>query len=439
VRNEIKPRLALQLWTLYNLAALDAAAAPGFAGVLAYDELLSDPAAALAPILGRMGLARAAPCTEAAERLGAYLSPAERHHEVSVEALNASPRIPAIVKELWALLAGWNNMEAYERSLRIAALRETFDEMMLFSGPVVATPATVLQAPIRAVEPAASAPVLAASSGNSRVADGTAAADRTVILHYHLFKNAGSSIDEMLKRNFGEKWAEHEFKTPAGRSNTAEVAAYLCEQPHLCALSSHTALLPVPLVNGLRIFPIIFLRHPIDRIKSAYVFEREQVAETFGAELAKRTDFAGYVQELMDHPTHRAARSFQTYRLAFNELPEAGTEYERAFRRAVAELSFVGLVEAYDRSVERLRARLLPYYSDFAAIVVRKNVTRSGIDPLDARLAEIEQELGLYLYKALCEGNADDIRLFEKVRAAYVNHNSPTGFLTYINLSVVSG
>jgi hypothetical protein len=418
--NEIKPRVALQLWTLYNLAALDAVAAPGFAGAVSYDELLADPAAALTPILGRMGLADADPCIQPAEGLRDYLSPAERHHEVSAEALNASPRVPSIVKDLWTLLAGWNKIEVQERSLRITALRATFDDMTLFSGPIVGVPATMLQGPTRAAEKVGSAALRPATSDSSDDEGDAETAGRMLILHYHLFKNAGSSIDEMLKHNFGEKWVEQEFKTTAGQSNTAEVAAYLREQLQLCALSSHTALLPVPLVDGLRIFPIIFLRHPIDRLRSAYMFERKQLADTFGARLAKATDFAGYLKELLDHPVNRTARNFQTFRLAFNEPPEAGSEYERSLR-ALASLPLVGLVEAYERSVESLRLALLPFYPDFAPVMVRKNVTRSAADPLDARLAEVKEELGRDLFERLCEANADDIHLFKKVQVQYAD------------------
>jgi len=255
---------------------------------------------------------------------------------------------------------------------------------------------------------------------NDSLAERLPAADRMLVLHYHLFKNAGTSIDEMLKHNFGELWGEHEFDTPPHESNAAEVAAYLREHPQLCAFSSHTATLPTPQVDGLRIFPIIFLRHPIDRLKSAYLFERMQEADTFGALLAKATDFAGYVRELIDHPGNRAGRNFQAFRLALNESPETGSEYERSLR-ALDSLPFVGLVEAYEPSVERLQLALKPFYPDFTPVIVQTNATRSATYLLEERLAEIEEELGPDLFEMVCDANADDIRLFQEVGAQYVH------------------
>jgi hypothetical protein len=52
---------------------------------------------------------------------------------------------------------------------------------------------------------------------------------------------------------------------------------------------------------------------------------------------------------------------------------------------------------------------------------VRKNVTRSAADPLDARLAEVKEELGRDLFERLCEANADDIHLFKKVQVQYAD------------------
>ena len=50
---------------------------------------------------------------------------------------------------------------------------------------------------------------------------------RTIILHYHLFKNAGTSIDSILQENFGEQWITKEFKSVI--NNTPEVIQWINE------------------------------------------------------------------------------------------------------------------------------------------------------------------------------------------------------------------
>jgi hypothetical protein len=36
---------------------------------------------------------------------------------------------------------------------------------------------------------------------------------RNVILHFHLFKNAGTSLDALLKENFPTQWLTKEFES----------------------------------------------------------------------------------------------------------------------------------------------------------------------------------------------------------------------------------
>jgi hypothetical protein len=183
-------------------------------------------------------------------------------------------------------------------------------------------------------------------------------------------------------------------------------------------LSSHSALLPPPVIEGVEVFPVFFLRHPVDRLSSAYRFERQQAAETYGARLAKEKDFPGYVRTLLDHTGNRSARNYYTYQMAFNEPPDAGAPFERA-ARALDALPFVGLVEKYNESVMTLTSAVSRFFPNFDPIIVRKNAMQDAAEPLEARLVKIAAELGQELYGRLCESNADDFALFDKVRARY--------------------
>ncbi len=244
-----------------------------------------------------------------------------------------------------------------------------------------------------------------------------------VVLHYHLFKNAGTSVDEMLKANFGEQWAQIEFEDVPAPRRSAALEAFLAGMPLLRALSSHTANLPVPALAGRQIVPIVMLRHPIDRIRSAYIFERNQKADTHGAQLAKSHDFSGYVRSLLDHPTNRQARDFQTYRLAFG-TPAGETELDRAMT-TLHGLSFVGLVEAYEQSLARLAALVQPSMPEFRPIAVRRNFGPEEASHLEQRLDQIAQTLGDELTSALWAANSDDLALFETVKKIYFAQDTP--------------
>ena len=202
---------------------------------------------------------------------------------------------------------------------------------------------------------------------------------RTIILHYHLFKNAGSSVDAILKRNFPGKWVTREFpRAPGG--NTPLVENWIREMPDAIAFSSHTMVGPIPQVDGVRIVPLMLLRDPIERIKSAYRFERTQVADTWGAQLAKEHDFEGYVRARLARYGDRQCRNFQTARLA-SLIPAPGTELERA-KGALQALTVVGRVEAFGEAMVRLAADLARAYPSFAYAAVKAN-TSAGKEPVE--------------------------------------------------------
>lgn len=195
---------------------------------------------------------------------------------------------------------------------------------------------------------------------------------RTVILHYHLFKNAGTSLDQILQQNFGDRWVTAEFPGRDG-DNSALVADWIRDNPQAVAFSTHTAMGPVPQVDGVQIITVMLLRDPIARIRSAYRFERKQEADTWGAELAKTRDLEGYVRARLARAGDRQCRDFQTHRLA-SLVPGDAPELERALA-GLRQLSVVGLVEDFDGFLARLAAALRPAFPEFAAQSVRANTT----------------------------------------------------------------
>ena len=234
-------------------------------------------------------------------------------------------------------------------------------------------------------------------------------ARRPLVFHYHLFKNAGTSIDELLHHNFGSLWAAQEFPV-ARRENAIAVGDFIRGNPHLQAISSHTALLPPPQIEGVEIFPIIFIRHPIDRLRSAYEFERRQNATTAGARLAKAHDFAGYLRELLKNPRHRQIRNFQTLRLSHNEPARKETELQRAIA-VIERFPFVGAVERFDESLQELETRLQRLIPDFQVRPVHRNAALSRHAVLADRLSEVATMLGDDLYAEICAANSDDLAI----------------------------
>ncbi|MEO0752556.1 MAG: sulfotransferase family 2 domain-containing protein [Pseudomonadota bacterium] len=206
-------------------------------------------------------------------------------------------------------------------------------------------------------------------------------ADRTIILHYHLFKNAGTSIDQILQKNFADGWVTKEFPM-AGGNNSAKVVEWINSEPDAVAFSSHTMVGPIPKIPGVRIVTLVMLRNPVSRVASAYRFERRQNVDAFGAVLARHTTFEGYVHCRLALPSDRQCRNFQTSRLA-TICPGPEPELERACH-GLEQFDIVGQVERFDRARNRIRDVLKAHFPAFQMHDIHKNQSaQAGEDMSD--------------------------------------------------------
>ncbi|SEO44484.1 sulfotransferase family 2 domain-containing protein [Vreelandella aquamarina] len=236
---------------------------------------------------------------------------------------------------------------------------------------------------------------------------------RKVILHYHLFKNAGTSLDAAFKENVApEEWVTQEFPGQP-KANREQVAQWILENPQAKIFSSHTAYLPPPKLEGVKVLPVIFLRHPIDRIASAYAFETKQDGDSFGAVLARNTDISGYIETRLALPHDRQCRNFHMQRLAMMFGEKQGDEFTRA-KKALETLPFVGIVEQFADSMARLEKWLQSEgFEGMQLKPVEKNVSRDIKKSLDDKLKDFEEKISPEVFAKLMEANLADVEIFK--------------------------
>lgn len=241
---------------------------------------------------------------------------------------------------------------------------------------------------------------------------------RTVILHYHLFKNAGTSVDYILQASFGGAWTTREFLAH-GDGTARHVADWIQSEPTKAAFSSHTANGPLPTISETRIIPILFIRHPLDRLRSAYLFERTQAASTYGNIIARETSMGGYMRIRLSTPGERFASNFHAAKLrAFSDLTSADEE-QRALD-GLAKLGFVGVVDEFEASMQRFESLIQPYLSNFRASSAHENASSDSSLQLADRLSLMQKEIGQETWDQLCEANAIDLAIYAAARRRLV-------------------
>lgn len=243
---------------------------------------------------------------------------------------------------------------------------------------------------------------------------------RPFIIHYHIFKNAGSTLDAMLERNFGNLWGNFEKKLPTDRIDVIELAKYIQANPKLIAVSSHHAMMPPPEILGVEVIPILFFRHPLDRIRSVYEFERRQGQHagpvSKGAEHAARLSFVDYLRWRLDTTVNGVVHNHQTFWMIhharYNRHPIKDAEFEQACAR-LKDLLFFGLVEQFDESIALLRDLLGEREISFATEYVARNQSENKASSLEARLVKMQTELGEAMWQELIARNQRDMGLYD--------------------------
>jgi hypothetical protein len=233
---------------------------------------------------------------------------------------------------------------------------------------------------------------------------------RCVLLHYHFFKNAGTTIEEILAHSFGH-FARLDNPDPNQPISNAELLEFLDRNPLIQAVSSHHINYPVPQAAGYLFFDVCILRDPIDRLQSTYSYFREKPFPGYAlSDLANRTTLAEFLECLVrDAPFY--ANNVQVNLIANGEWdrPPGDDDLERATCRVIA-ASFLGVVDMFEESLVAAEHALKIVFPTLNCAQPAANVSSaSRLSARDVCPAQI--------YDRLCELNALDFELLKRARS----------------------
>ena len=245
---------------------------------------------------------------------------------------------------------------------------------------------------------------------------------RTIIVHYHIFKNAGSSVDRLLHLAFGDSWATLEGPTPTSLLCPDDLATFIKDRPEIVAVSSHLLRPPAPL--GVRVLPVVLIRHPLDRAFSVYSHLRRHGDGAKTGTVAQETDFSQFVLWCLNNKMlggmvianyqviHLSPASFR------NRHIYRAVATEDDLRHAIDYLSDAacfGTVDHFDAAISGLRQKAAAFDLHIPALTVTENATPDRPGDLDERLHVARQLLGPNLYQRYMDENKFDLRLYEWV------------------------
>lgn len=237
---------------------------------------------------------------------------------------------------------------------------------------------------------------------------------RPLLIHYHIFKNAGTSFEWALQEAFGVAFRQYDSPDPAGLVAARDLVKLVKADAQLQAISSHQATPPAPRIPGRKVLTSMLIRDPIARIGSIYAFERSQDSDTRGARQAKRLNFKDYVEWRLS-ATPSLICNYQVNLCCGH--PDSGECSQRDLEVAIIRLDaidIVGTVARYNEWLALARSILQQHYGEIALPMVHHNrsVDRPKISEAEI-LARLVNDLGSAMTKELLARNDLDMCLYE--------------------------
>ncbi len=146
---------------------------------------------------------------------------------------------------------------------------------------------------------------------------------RQIFVHLHIPKCGGSTVVNLLSRNFGSGLGNTNSILNDYQYDAAQIARIIDHYPHLKCLTGHKLSLDLPFCRkDLDIQAFTWVRHPVDRFVSHYFFHRNHT--TLVPE-AKKMDLLDYTEWALKYENQKMYINGQTRFLSGGSLETVRT------------------------------------------------------------------------------------------------------------------
>jgi hypothetical protein len=239
----------------------------------------------------------------------------------------------------------------------------------------------------------------------------------TEIVHHHIFKNAGTTVEWILQKNFPGQVLHIEGDQPGSRLMPQHVRSVSDRFSDHKAISSHT----LPLTDAESAWArvhLVVLRDPIERYYSMYRYERSRETSWPANIAARQMDFGEYCKWWLanapgvwiDWQTRCCTPQVNRESTApAGAPPNWGADLPAALE-AASNVAYAITVDRFDEGLVVLEDRLQQAGIRFDASYVRQNVSPRESDEGSAQILREE------FHAELVEANAGDYALIQCIR-----------------------
>jgi len=237
---------------------------------------------------------------------------------------------------------------------------------------------------------------------------------KPVCIHFHIFKNAGTTIDSVLEENFNKQAVRLDIEKNDEILPMDVVINYLNFNPNVKSISCHQIRFPLPKNISYNLIPMLFIRHPIDRVFSIYHYnKRRKDKERIVSQLGMLGSPEVYIKSLLEHKTNRSAQNFQVLFLSKNDLSSQlnTNDFNLALTR-IRNCPILGIVDRLDESLVVAEEFLKNYFPNIDLAYSPRNISEERNTDLNKKLKESRTQVSSKLWDKLMSENELDLKLY---------------------------
>lgn len=242
---------------------------------------------------------------------------------------------------------------------------------------------------------------------------------KDLLVHYHIYKNAGSTIDNAIKKSLGKSVLLELDKDVRYKKNEIydeELIHSIIEQGSECiAFSSHRMTPTVHRSDRYNFLPIVNIRHPLLRAGSVYRYERIRKDEKPGKEYAKELNFSDWLNWSLNQHGYIESRNYQTTLMSIPDVNKGEKMTSIAdisvAKNRLDEMPVVGIVEYFDETCRMLEAYIGNKFPSFSIGKSHDNRTKE-VSSWKAELKELQNTIPREVLIQFEEKNALDYEMF---------------------------
>jgi len=212
---------------------------------------------------------------------------------------------------------------------------------------------------------------------------------KPVLLHFHIFKNAGMTFGWVLENNFQKDHVR--MDDIDGKVLGSEIVKRFIEKyPSVKAFSCHNMDISIQNTSEIEFIKLIFIREPIDRACSIYSYNKNvNTGKQESVENAKKMKLQEYIEWHLENNTGQMQDTQTKYLTGFKSK-----DVEVAIKN-LKETNVVCVVDRFDESMVIAEEHLKTKFPNVDLSYVIQNVTSENNIKIKEKIDGRKKELGV--------------------------------------------